>query len=330
MSASEHAPIQWRPDATKVAGQMIPLLEQVEAGRRRALRQRGNAWMAVTLCLGIGVLCGVFLAVGANPFPVGGLILFGLCAGLAGLLYYQLGYRPLKAYRHHFKSTVFRQALRIVAPGMDYLPTGMIPRPVFEYSGLFRSRIDSYEGEDLFHGNVGATKIRLSELHVKREDNSGENKQTVTVFQGIFMMADFHKDFRCHMTIEPDFAEAVFGFLGRGLQKLSGNLIRLENPEFERAFKVRGTDPVEARYILTPDMQERFLALRRTWPSGLCAAFRDSSLILAIPKTANWFEVDVRLPAGDPRHIERFLHQVLPLLFIPIQLDLNTRIWTKD
>ena len=52
------------------------------------------------------------------------------------------------------------------------------------------------------------------------------------MFRGIYLVADFHKHFRCHVEIVPDVAEANFGWLGRKLQGVSGNLVRLANPEF--------------------------------------------------------------------------------------------------
>jgi hypothetical protein len=134
----------------------------------------------------------------------------------------------------------------------------------------------------------------------------------------------------CPFRIEPDVAEATFGWLGRKLQGFSGDLVRLENPDFERAFKVRASDPVEARYLLTPDMQERFLELRNRWSPGIHAALTGSSLHLAIPNRQNWFEPDINAPASHTQQLNDFLQQLVLLLHITEQLDLNTRIWTKN
>lgn len=330
MSGSEANPVQWRPDIKELVQRLKPVMDQVEAGRLQALRRRKNAGLIAGICVAAGVVTALTALGGGERFSVIAIFVFVMSLVLAGILYHYIGGNPIRAYRHHFKSTVFRHAVRAVAPGVEYLPSNMISQPLFERSGLFNSSIDSYEGEDCFHGKVGATQISLSELHVQRKEQSGKNTRWVTVFQGIFMIVDFHKNFRCSVTLEPDFAEAAFGFMGRKLQGLSGDLIRLENPEFERAFKVRGSDPVEARYLLTPDMQERFLALRNSWATDLRAAFRDSSLVLAIPKTSDWFEVDVHVPANRPEHLTRFFHQLMPLLYIPTQMDLNTRLWTKE
>ena len=330
MSGSEENTVQWRPDARELAQRLKPVMDQVEAGRLHALRRRSKALLIIVVCVILGILGAIGVSSHGGQTGAEGFFVLILSVVIAVTVYYFMASQPLKSYRHHFKSTVFRHAVRAVAPGVEYLPSNMISRHLFEQSGLFSSDIDSYEGEDCFHGKVGSTQISLSELHVQRKERSGKNTRWVTVFQGIFMIADFHKNFRCTVIVEPDFAEAAFGFLGRKLQGLSGNLIRLENPEFERAFKVRGSDPVEARYLLTPDMQERFLALRNNWSPQVRAAFRDSSLVLAIPKSGDWFEVDPSTPANSPGHLTQFFNQLLPLLYIPTQMDLNTRLWTKD
>ncbi len=70
----------------------------------------------------------------------------------------------------------------------------------------------------------------------------------VTIFKGLLVGADFHKHFKSEVIVTPDFAESTFGRLGRMFQKLGGNLEEMENPEFEKAFVVRATDPIESRY----------------------------------------------------------------------------------
>ena len=151
----------------------------------------------------------------------------------------------------------------------------------------------------------------------------------VTLFKGIYLIVDFHKDFNCRVMIEPDVAEATFGWIGRKMQGLSGNLVRLENPEFEQAFKVTADDALAARYLLTPDMQERFLALRTAWSKNLRAVLMDSCLHIAIPKHEDWFEPDISAPAGDVTMLHGFLTQLMIVLRITETLDLNTRLWSK-
>lgn len=266
--------------------------------------------------------------------------LMGLVTGGAGsliavIVFSIIGGGAKKRYRALYKAEMFSEAVRIAVPGMSYSPASMVPLDSFKRGGLFKSRIDRYSGEDCFSGKVGATELIFSELHAQRKETTTDSKgrsQTrwVTVFKGIYLIADFHKEFRCRVMIEPDVAEANFGWLGRKMQGLSGNLVRLESPEFEQAFKVTADDPLAARYLLTPDMQDRFLALRGDWSPNLRAALTDSCLHIAIPKNEDWFEPDISAPAGDVPILHGFLMRLMIVLHITETLDLNTRLWTKE
>ena len=103
-----------------------------------------------------------------------------------------------------------------------------------------------------------------------------------------------------------------------------------QESEFEKAFVVRATDPVESRYILTPDMQERLLALRGRLNQDVRISFRDSHVFLTVPNQADWFEPRLDRPADDIGQMTNFLGQMAACFQIVEDLNLNTRIWTKE
>ena len=335
MSASETGPSFVRPNARELMERLKPITAELEADRQQAIAKRKRA-MLVAACIAVAtLLITIALLSTSEQEPLPGL----LCAGggtlIAFVAFVIIGGKAKEKYLARFKWRLFAEAVSITFPGMKYSPDSMIPESVFEDGDLFDSRVDRYHGEDAFRGRIGSTELLFSELHVERKETSTNSKghsrtKWVTVFKGIYMIADFHKEFSCQVKIVPDFAEANFGWLGRKFQGITGGLMRLENPDFERAFKVTSTDEIAARYILTPDMQERFLALRDRWSSDLRAALLNSNLHLAIPKTTDWFEPDFNRPADDLAALHTFLTRLTMLLQIPEALDLNTRIWTKE
>lgn len=334
MSGSEEKPVDWTPDAGAILEKIRPVIERVEGVRKMALEKHAKA---VRWSLGVGgsgAVLGLIFALADSGTPIPWVFAgLGLVAAL--ITYFVIDGGSRGAYRAIYKREVFAAAAAEIAPGIRYVPESMVPQGQFEAGGLFNSRIDSYEGEDSFSGRAGATDLLFSELHVQRKETTrnakgGSSTRWVTVFKGIYLVADFHKDFRCRVTILPDVAEATFGWLGRKLQGFTGNLVRLANPEFERSFKVTSDDDVGAHYLLTPDMQERFLALRNRWSPGIRAALLDSCLHLAIPMRENWFEAGEAEHAGSPAQLQRFLEQLTLILYITETLDLNTRIWTKE
>jgi hypothetical protein len=59
--------------------------------------------------------------------------------------------------------------------------------------------------------------------------------------------------------------------------------VRLEDPVFEKAFEVYGSDQIEARFLLTPDFMERLLGLERTFQGKqLRCAFSGGEMLLAV------------------------------------------------
>jgi hypothetical protein len=319
----------------QVIENLRPVLEGMEKERLHAIAKHRKAQIFGLLAFFLLGSTAVILFLGSPENPVAAFVLGG-AAILISVLTYSLLHGSARAnYVRRFKTEAFSRVARAMAPGITYHPEDRVPRQDFERSRLFSSRIDRYQGEDCFSGKIGATDVLFSEIKVERKDTSTDSKghtrtTWVTVFKGIYLTADFHKHFRCQVSIVPDIAEATFGWLGRKIQGLSSDLIRLENPNFERAFKVRASDPVEVRYLLTPDMQERLLAFRNKWSSQVRIALLDSRLHLAIPNNNNWFEPSVDRPATDTGQLGLFIEQLGSLLEIPELLDLNTRIWTKE
>lgn len=335
MSNSEENTVNWRPDARTVMEKIRPVIEKVERVRVMAIAKKAKAQKRTLLVVGVGIAVALVALAGGERIGVSILVIAGL-TGIAGVLVYMVSHGgATAAYRDIFKREIFANAVREAVPGMTYSPTSMIPMESFKQGGLFKSRIDRYSGEDCFSGKVGATELIFSELHVQRKDTSRDSKGNttttwVTLFKGIYLIADFHKHFAGRVVIEQDVAEAHFGWVGRKMQGVSGNLVRLESPEFEKAFKVTADDALAARYLLTPDMQERFLALREGWSSGVSAVLMDSHLHLALPMTEDWFEPNISVPAGDVPVLHGFLLRLMIVVRITETLDLNTRLWTKE
>ncbi len=142
----------------------------------------------------------------------------------------------------------------------------------------------------------------------------------VDIFKGFFFIADFQKDFQGHTTI-----------LRNSLFKLSssGSRVKLENPDFEKTFDVYSTDQIEARYLLSPSMMERLLALDREFNKNITISFRDSNILIAIPESRNHFEASIWKPMDDLSQLKNDFSMIHALVSIVEDLNLNTRIWSK-
>lgn len=242
-----------------------------------------------------------------------------------------------KNYRKEYKSKIIARITSFLDEGLVYTPDYMVPASEFIKSGIFSLSVDNYAGEDHFRGKIGKTGIEFSEVTAKHlnitHTEKGTKEEYTTIFSGIFIVADFNKNFLTHTLVLPDTAEKLFGKFGQTLQSIGAGkkkLVRLENPEFEKEFCVYGEDQVEARYILTPALMERILAYKRKWKSKISLSFCDSKVYLAINMNKNLFETRIFRPVADYSFMEENLRFLILLTEIVEDLNLNTRIWTKE
>ncbi len=324
-----------REQVMSVIEELAPLLGELEDQRQLALKKRAKGMGMVCVAALVWIAVAFILASNA-PSPMFGLVvaLIGFGVTFAILHSIFIG-KHRKRYEAEYKQRVLTQVTKAIQPGMRYKPHEGISEQLFKSVDLVGSRIDRYHSEDLFLGDVGETEVYFSEVKAEREDTTTDSDGDTstswkTLFDGVFFMADFHKDFSTWATVTPDFAEKTFGWLGKKLQKLGGNVVRLENPEFEKAFVVRGGDQVAVRYILTPDMQERLLQLRDVFGQNMMFAFKNSKVVMLFATKSNWFEPDFNRPSHDVGQLETFVTEMQLCCSVVEMMNLNTRIWTKS
>ena len=317
-----------------ILDELTPELERLEPTRLDYLK-KSRLYLTILFLPLLGLLAAAFL----SPYPIplfvvavlwfiGGMILYHYRAGSLG-----------SRYLHAYKSSVIPRLLTLIDPGLRYDPADGIAPDTFIGTELYTTSPDRYSTEDLIHGTFGKTDLRLAEIDAEEKhtttDSEGRTETSyVTIFKGLLFIADFNKHFQGRTFVFPDFAESTFGNFGRMFQKWSGrrdtSLIRLEDPEFENAFAVYSTDEIEARYILSTALMRRLLHLRERFGKDVRIGFKESSIVLAVPHRESFLEPSARVSAFETGQIEKMLTELQYFLELIEELDLNTRIWTKD
>ncbi|HOP04526.1 MAG TPA: DUF3137 domain-containing protein [Tenuifilaceae bacterium] len=245
-------------------------------------------------------------------------------------------YKKRMSYREKFKNEVVREIVNVIDPDWKYEPNQCISNSEYRSSDLFRQSVDRYRGDDLICGKIDKTDFRCSELHTEYKtvttDKDGRRKETWhTIFKGLFFHADFNKEIKGKTYIEPDTAERLFGKFGQKLQTSSkGKLVKLENPEFEKIFAVFGTDQTEARYILTPTIMEALVNIYKMYKRRMHISFIGSRVYIAMSFTKNLFEPKIFSSGVNFKEIEFMYNLFMVNQTIIQELNLNTRIWTKE
>lgn len=317
---------------------LFPLLKELEEFRTNTVRT-----FQKYLTLGVGsmlvFLLTMYLAFGIINFFT--LIPLGI-AIIATISYYT---DRKKEWTSLFKWRVTPELVKFVNPDFIYKPENGIQQEEFYMSGLFKQNIDKYNSEDLIYGKIGETDIRCSEVHAieVRESTDSKGNRTRTehlIFRGVFVIADFHKEFHGQTVVLPDLEQAFLGRFGQFFQGLAsklgltqGQLVKLEDPEFERLFKVYSSDQIEARYILSPSMMQRIVEFRKKQANHVFISFFNSDMYIAVWCNRNRFEPPSLFGQPnkmlDPETLREYLEDIQFIADIVEQMNLNTRIWSK-
>lgn len=218
-------------------------------------------------------------------------------------------------------------------PSFRYHPRAAIERDVFAASRLFEGEaFNRYGGEDLVVGRHESTQFAFSELSVQHVKKRGKRIETEVVFRGLFFSADFNKAFNGETLVLPDRAEKRLGAVGRAFQSIAGgrglDLVELEDPDFERAFVVYSSDPLEARYLLSTSLMRRILDFNANTGSKLRLSFIGGRLYVALPLAQGLFETGFATRI-DIAKVRAWMGELFFATSIVEELDLNTRVWSK-
>ena len=281
------------------------------------------------------------------------LVFWAMCSGLwfLAIRYFT------KDYRWNFKSMIIEPLIKFIDPNLQYAPEGSVDLIIFRRAEIFERYVNIFDGEDLVSGKIDKTKIQFSEVYAQyQDDESGDStlssvahalsyrnplitlwvlmrKQKHKVFKGFFFAADFHKTFHGKILVIPDKAEKYFGRFGSMLQShnfIRGELMKMDNAEFEKHFAVYGTDQIQARYVLTPQIMDKILELRKKTGAAICLSFKDSMLYIAVPCRENKFEPPYFKSLVNYFDAHRYFQDLTQFVGIVEEFNLNTRIWTKE
>lgn len=304
--------------------ELMPDVEVLEEARKAV----ANKLYTVGMVIGALVLLvlGIMVNAGGRSF------LFPIVIGV--LLFGGAYYWFSREYKCDFKIKIIKRIVEFIDPGLHYEPHSCISQHKFTSSGIFRHRIDRYKGDDFVMGTLDKTKLEFSELHAEyiTRDSKGRT-QHHTIFKGLFFIADFNKHFKGATYVLPDVAERMLGGLGTMFQKANkgrGELIKLEDVEFEKLFAVYGDDQIEARYILTHSLMERIVNFKKKTGKRISISFIGSNVNVAIPYSKDLFEPRIFRTLIDFEPIQEYYEDMALAISIVEDLNLNTRIWTKE
>jgi Protein of unknown function (DUF3137). len=299
--------------------ELVPILDVLEK-KRIELKAQGEKMGKIAGLIFVLILETIMI-INARDIPP---LVFFIPFFFWALIYYVSVNSMSSDFSVYYKKDIITKVVKEISDTSEYKPNSGITEDDFNTMRLFNSP-DRYYSEDLITGKIEKTDYRCSEViaeehHITIDNKGRVNEYWEDIFRGFIFIADFHKNFNGITTIGRD-----------SLFKISfGNKrVKLENVEFERHFDVYSSDGVEARYILSPVLMEKLVELDNRFKGDIVISFVNSSIFLAIPDTKNHFEASIWNKITKEKIQEDF-GLILSLISIVNELNLNTRIWSKQ
>lgn len=201
-------------------------------------------------------------------------------------------------------------------------------------SQIFRDELkepDYLEQEDCVYGTIGDTDIFFAEIlakniqggHFDEYGKESSHRQSV-LFRGLFFEAKFAKNFVSRTFVLPN------DFKGQltPLHNWRGDVIKLEDPEFERRFRVYGDNQIESRYILSTNLMSRLVEFNQKAGRKVYLSFIDGFVYIAIPYRHNLFEPRLWQTMMSFTPLKEYFQDLQLMIGIVDDLNLNRRIWS--
>ncbi|HIP30518.1 MAG TPA: DUF3137 domain-containing protein [Sulfurospirillum arcachonense] len=238
----------------------------------------------------------------------------------------------VSGYASLFKDQVIERLVEFIGDTLTYKKLGFISEYEYKTSALFPQKVDRYSGDDLVVGKVDGVDVRFSEIHseVKKKGNKGKT-YWLTIFRGLFFVADFNKHFKGKTVILPDNSEKFLGSFSHFFQSFSsrGELVKMDSPEFEKEFVVYSDDQIEARYILSHSLMDSILKYKKLVGKNISISFVGSNIYIAIGFKQKLFEPKIYKKVTSFDEV-RFYFEILSLTSdIVKHLNLDIKIWSK-
>ena len=255
---------------------------------------------------------------------------------------------PFEKYRAAYKEIVVLPVFQRLNTTWKYDPKGKISVDLVKDSLIFGPVVD-IDCDDYVSGKIGKTDFVCCDLVTYGKGYDQENKEIKKEsFRGFFVHADFNKKLNGTVLVKP--APKV-------LLDLGSPRVKMENVEFDKAYEVhtnmhqvmnavaegvslsglmeaaRGMSStenhIEARYVITPRMMEAILEIEKTIGYKPVISFTDSGVNFGFFTGRELFEADIKKPVSFENIEEiRILFTIVEV--IVNEMDLNTRIWTKE
>lgn len=250
---------------------------------------RKALWLGMILTVVALVLILVVAQSGTLPMLVYGvLVLLVAVFGIRSWNYFTMMREAYDAYSLDAMHHLVPVMSAVLGRTLSHLPEAMHHEETVAHltaSKLFTDRIDSHETDDCYQV-AGKLAGSVRELKVTRTESNGKRTVTITLFSGLFGIFVLPRTLTgaTYISTEGDGSGFAHRSFWTSLTE-SGEVkeTELESNAFERDLHVAASNPVEARYILTPYAMANLHDWWLEHKANIRIAFTGNMLYIALP-----------------------------------------------
>lgn len=224
-----------------------------------------------------------------------------VCVAIAN----QSGKKVKLQYKELYKETFVNGMLKSMLEDVSYDWRGGFSELDVGTFGIVKIG-NIFKSEDYLSGSYKGVKFRQADVTIRHETGSGDDRQVTTYFEG--RMFEFKFDGKSVQNVK------VFSNLYKSWLNLRGENVDLENVQFNKTFDVYTPEPLDAFYILTPQMMERITRLHRRY-NNIGFRFGDGRLCVAI-NGPDSFDGDYKKKISYPEEYARVKGEVQVIIDI--------------
>ncbi len=162
---------------------------------------------------------------------------------------------------------------------------------------------------------------QLQQPHNNRPETTSQPPKT-EIFRGLFFIAKFSKNFENRTFILPNsFTNKITP------QSWRGQIIKLEDPEFNRIFSVYGDSQLESRYLLSTNLMNRLVQFQKKARRNVYISFIEGHVCIAIRYYHNLFEPKLFTSMLSFAPLREYFENLQLMIAIVQDLNLNQKIW---
>ena len=246
----------------------------------------------------------------------------GLMLGILGRINY---WHSAELTQNNIKRQLVGPILRSYGHTVEYDPKRSLSPSTFRPFGWLGGH-ENHVGKDFLKGKHGSTPFVSSMIYTLNRQGQSET------LPSLLLIADSNKRFKGRTVVVSKLWSGRVGeWASSKVQQLTyHNLqaVHLEDIIFQQLFDVYAQDQVEARYLLTPDVMQRLVALRRSINRDFRVAFDRGRVYVQVDEVTGFdLSLDHKI---YPNYVTRNIRYRWDLIGRVIDaLGLNDRVWTK-